>query len=67
MSSRQTNIADLPEEIVQSTSYQGFPVIRGEFDRTIVGMVSKTELRYACGKLLPSRFNKPSPYLVQPS
>jgi CBS domain containing-hemolysin-like protein len=45
--------ADQAEEIIQSTSYQGFPVVRGEFDKTIVGMVSKTELRYALGEWLP--------------
>jgi len=38
-------------EIVQSTSYQGFPVVRSEEDRTIVGFVNKVELRYALGKL----------------
>ena len=38
-------------EIVQSTSYQGFPVVRSEEDRTIVGFVNKAELRYALGKL----------------
>jgi len=36
-------------EIVQSTSYQGFPVVRSEEDRTIVGFVNKAELRYALG------------------
>lgn len=37
---------------MQSTSYQGFPVVRSEDDRTIVGFVNKAELRYALGKLL---------------
>jgi len=36
---------------VQSTSYQGFPVVRSEEDRTIVGFVDKAELRYALGEL----------------
>jgi len=36
---------------VQSTSYQGFPVVRSEEDRTIVGFVNKAELRYALGEL----------------
>ncbi|RSH90660.1 glycerol ethanol, ferric requiring protein [Saitozyma podzolica] len=34
-------------EIVQSTNYQGFPVVRSEEDRTIIGFVRKSELRYA--------------------
>lgn len=38
-------------EIVQSTNYQGFPVVRSEEDRTIIGFVRKTELRYALGQL----------------
>ena len=38
-------------EIVQSTSYQGLPVVRSEEDRTIVGFVNKAELRYALGEL----------------
>ena len=38
-------------EIVQSTSYQGFPVIRSEEDRTVTGFVRKAELRYALGQL----------------
>lgn len=36
---------------MQSTSYQGFPVVRSEEDRTIVGFVNKAELRYALGEL----------------
>lgn len=38
-------------EIVQSTNYQGFPVVRSYEDRTIIGFVRKTELRYALGEL----------------
>lgn len=34
-------------EIVQSTNFQGFPVVRSETDRTIVGFIRKTDLRYA--------------------
>lgn len=37
------------EEILQSTNYQGFPVVRSEDDATILGMIRKTELRYALG------------------
>ena len=37
-------------EIVQNTSYQGFPVIRSEGDQTVIGFVRKTELRYALGE-----------------
>lgn len=40
-------------EIVQSTSYQGFPVVRSDDDRTIIGFVNKVELRYALGKFRP--------------
>ena len=40
-------------EIVQSTNYQGFPVVKSETDRTIIGFVRKTELRYALGKSRP--------------
>ena len=42
--------SDKTGEIVQSTSYQGFPVVRSEEDRTIVGFVNKAELRYALGE-----------------
>jgi hypothetical protein len=38
-------------EIVQSTNYQGFPVVRSDEDKTIIGFVRKTELRYALGQL----------------
>lgn len=34
---------------MQSTSYQGFPVVRSDEDRTIIGLVNKVELRYALG------------------
>ncbi|WVQ76251.1 hypothetical protein IAR50_005916 [Cryptococcus sp. DSM 104548] len=34
-------------EIVQDTRYQGFPVVRSDVDRTIVGFVRTDELRFA--------------------
>lgn len=34
-------------EIMQSTSYQTFPVVRSDTDRTIIGSISRNELRYA--------------------
>ncbi|ORX33602.1 voltage-gated chloride channel [Kockovaella imperatae] len=42
-------------EIVQGTSYQGFPVVRSETDRTVVGFVRKTELRYAVDRAMRTR------------
>jgi len=47
-------------EIVQSTNYQGFPVVRGEEDRTIVGFVRKAELRYALDKAMRTRVLSPN-------
>lgn len=38
------------DEILQSTDYRGFPVVRNESDRTILGFIRKTELRYALGQ-----------------
>lgn len=38
------------EEILQSTDYRGFPVVRNEDDRTILGFIRKSELRHALGK-----------------
>lgn len=34
-------------ELVQSTSYQGFPVVRSSTDNIIVGFIRKSDLRYA--------------------
>ncbi|RXK39132.1 chloride channel, other eukaryote [Tremella mesenterica] len=42
-------------EIVQSTNYQGFPVVRSEEDRTIIGFARKTELRFALEKATRTR------------
>ncbi|WWC97131.1 hypothetical protein V866_004009 [Kwoniella sp. B9012] len=42
-------------EMVQSTSYQGFPVVKSESDRTIIGFVRKNELRYALDKARRTR------------
>ncbi len=42
--------ADAIGEIVQSTNYQGFPVVRSQEDKTIIGFVRKQELRYALGQ-----------------
>jgi chloride channel 3/4/5 len=47
---RHRDCTNVSGEIVQSTSYQGFPVVRSEDDRTIVGFVNKAELRYALGE-----------------
>ncbi|KAL1412019.1 glycerol ethanol, ferric requiring protein [Vanrija albida] len=34
-------------DLVQSSSYQGFPVVKSDEDRSIVGFMRKNELRYA--------------------
>lgn len=40
------SLAEL-SEIVQSTDYQGYPVVRSATNRTIVGFIRKNDLRYA--------------------
>lgn len=35
------------QRLVQSSSFQGFPVVATEADRTIIGFIPKTELRFA--------------------
>lgn len=40
------SLAEL-SEIVQSTDYQGYPVVRSQTDRTIKGFIRKNDLRYA--------------------
>ncbi|WRT63642.1 uncharacterized protein IL334_000565 [Kwoniella shivajii] len=47
-------------EMVQSTSYQGFPVVKSESDRTIIGFVRKNELRYALDKARRTRNLSPN-------
>ncbi|OCF36089.1 chloride channel, other eukaryote [Kwoniella heveanensis BCC8398] len=47
-------------EIVQSTTYQGFPVVKSDSDRTIVGFVRKNELRYAVDKARRTRNLSPN-------
>lgn len=42
-------------EIVQSTSYQGFPVVRSESDHTVIGFVSKADMRYVVDKAMRTR------------
>nr|XP_018266605.1 chloride channel, other eukaryote [Kwoniella dejecticola CBS 10117]OBR88763.1 chloride channel, other eukaryote [Kwoniella dejecticola CBS 10117] len=42
-------------EMVQSTNYQGFPVVKSDADRTIIGFVRKNELRYALDKARRTR------------
>ena len=42
-------------EIVQSTSYQGFPVVRTESDHTVIGFVSKADMRYVVDKAMRTR------------
>ncbi|KAK1926250.1 chloride channel [Papiliotrema laurentii] len=42
-------------EIVQSTNFQGFPVVRSEEDKTIIGFVRKQELRYAMDRATRAR------------
>jgi hypothetical protein len=42
------------EELLQSTDYRGFPVVRNEQDKTILGFIRKSELRYALGKIKTS-------------
>jgi chloride channel 3/4/5 len=46
------------EEILQSTSYRGFPVVRSEEDRTILGFLRKTELAYALGQCKQERHRR---------
>ena len=52
--------AHRPGEIVQSTNYQGFPVVKSEEDPTIVGFARKTELRYALEKATRTRNLSPN-------
>lgn len=40
------SLAEL-SEIVQSTEYQGYPVVRSATDRTVKGFIGKNDLRYA--------------------
>jgi len=47
-------------EIVQSTNYQGFPVIKSESDATIIGFVPKNELRYAFGETIECSYCSPA-------
>ena len=42
-------------EVVQSTNFQGFPVVKSEEDRTIVGFIRKNELRYALDRARRTR------------
>ncbi|WVR03435.1 hypothetical protein IAU60_000426 [Kwoniella sp. DSM 27419] len=42
-------------EMVQSTNYQGFPVVKSESDQTILGFVRKNKLRYALDKARRTR------------
>jgi hypothetical protein len=38
------------EEILQSTDYRGFPVVKSQTDATVLGFMRKTELRFSLGK-----------------
>lgn len=38
------------EEILQSTDYRGFPVVKSQTDATVLGFIRKTELRFSLGK-----------------
>lgn len=42
-------------ELVQSTDFQGFPVVKSPTDRTIIGFVRKNELRYALDRARRTR------------
>lgn len=60
---------DVPhlEEILQSTDYRGFPVVKSQTDATVLGFIRKTELRFSLGKFgLSTRFSfsLTSPYLI---
>lgn len=39
------------EEILQSTDYRGFPVVKGQTDATVLGFILKTELRFSLGEM----------------
>jgi hypothetical protein len=43
---------DVPhlEEILQSTDYRGFPVVKSQADATVLGFIRKTELRFSLGE-----------------
>ncbi|KAK8845412.1 hypothetical protein IAR55_006125 [Kwoniella newhampshirensis] len=47
-------------EIVQSTNFQGFPVVKSDEDHTIIGFVRKNELRYALEKARRTRSLAPN-------
>lgn len=38
------------EEILQSTDYRGFPVVKSQTDNTVLGFIRKTELRFSLGE-----------------
>lgn len=38
------------EEILQSTDYRGFPVVKSPTDPTVLGFIRKTELRFSLGR-----------------
>jgi len=46
----RSSVTSQADEILQSTSYRGFPVVRSEGDRTIIGFLRKTELAHALGQ-----------------
>ncbi|GHJ89162.1 hypothetical protein NliqN6_5564 [Naganishia liquefaciens] len=39
------------EEILQSTDYRGFPVVKSQTDPTVLGFIRKTELRYSLDRI----------------
>lgn len=39
------------EEILQSTDYRGFPVVKSQTDATVLGFILKTELRFSLGEM----------------
>ncbi|WVN87310.1 uncharacterized protein L203_102488 [Cryptococcus depauperatus CBS 7841] len=47
-------------EVVQDTNYQGFPVVKSDTDRTVIGFVRKNELRFAIEKIRRLRGLSPS-------
>lgn len=47
-----SDILDYLEAILGSTDVKGFPIVSSDGQRTLVGFIDRTELRYVLGMLL---------------
>lgn len=46
-------LVPLLDEMLQSTDYRGFPVVKSHTDATVLGFIRKTELRFSLGLCQP--------------